>query len=374
MIEKGKISSFQMAIIMNPAIIATGILLVPSLTAAKAERDMWISPFWGSILGFYIVFVTYQLHKQYPKKTIIEYSERIIGKIPGKFISVLILLFYLHVTGIIIREYGEFISGNFLYKTPGIVIMLSMVLVCAFSVGGGIEVIARTAQIFVPIVVLLWLILVIFLLGDLNPNNMLPIFEKGVFPSILGSATSSAWFSEYLLIAFILPYLSDPEKGMRWGNYSVVSVLVILVITNITTLLLFGEITSDLLYPVMNAGRYISIAEFFEHLESIIMAIWIAGAFLKISIFYYALVLGVAQILRLSDYKPIVYPLGFLLVLVAQWSAPNLFELKEFLGTTSVFYFLFIQLVIPTFLLVIALLRKKLQAKRGMESEDSSTG
>jgi len=369
MIEKGRISSFQMAIIMNPAIIATGILLVPSLTAAKAERDMWISPIWGSIFGFLIVFVTFQLHKQFPKETIIEYSEHIIGPILGKVLGFIYLFFYLHINGIIIREYGEFVVGNFLFNTPLIVILSSMVLVCAFSVRGGLEVIARTAQIFVPIVILLWLLIMLFLLGDLDLNKMLPVLEKGVMPTILGAAGPASWFSEYLLIAFMLPYLSDPEKGLKWGHLSVLSVLIILVITNLTTLLLFGDITADLLYPVMNAGRYISIAEFFQHLESIIMAIWIAGTFLKISIFYYALVLGTSQLLKISDYKPIVFPIGLLLILVAKWTAPNLIELKHFLGTSSVFYFLFMQIVIPTLLLIIRLLRKKLQVKRGTKSE-----
>ncbi|OLO42916.1 spore gernimation protein [Alkalihalophilus pseudofirmus] len=368
--EKGKISSAQMAIMMHPTIVATGLLLVPSITALKAGRDMWISPIWGSLIGFLVVFIAYQLHKHFPKETIIEYSEHIVGRIPGKVIGFLYLFFYLHVNGIILREYAEFIMGIFLLKTPPLVIMGSMTIVCAFAVRGGLEVVARTAQLFLPVVILLWLLIIIFLTPDLDPTKMLPIFEKGIIPSILGAAAPTAWFSEYLLIAFMLPYVTDKEKGLLWGNLSVLSVVFILVLTNLSALFLFGEITSDLLYPVMNAGKYIKVAEFFTHLESIIMSIWILGTFIKISVFYYALALGTAQWLKLSEYKFVVLPLGFLLVTVAIWSAPNLIDLKSFLGTSSVFYLLSIQVVLPFFLLLTVFLRKKVKQKqkRGIQA------
>lgn len=365
MIEKGKISAFQMALMMNPTILATGILLVPSITAAKAGRDMWLSPLWGSLAGVLTVYIAFQLNKFYPKETIIQYSKHIIGRILGKILGFVYLFFYLHVNGIIIREYGEFISGNFLLKTPSIIILASMTLVCAMAVRGGLEVISRSAQIFIPIVILLWIMVVVMLTMDLEPTNMLPIFENGLIPSLLGAAAPTAWFSEYILLAFLLPYLTDRQKGLKWGMLSVFSVLFIMVVTNFVALFLFGEITADLVYPVMNAGKYISVAEFFEHLESVIMAIWITGTFIKISVFYYALALGTAQWLNLSEYKSVVLPLGLLLVLFADWSAPNLTQLKSLLGTSLVFYLLSIQLFIPSLLLFLVVVQRKFKLKGG---------
>ncbi|MGJ9384413.1 GerAB/ArcD/ProY family transporter [Salipaludibacillus sp. CF4.18] len=369
MIEKGKISSAQMALMMIPTIIATSLLLVPSMTGAKAGRDMWVSPLWASSIGFLVVFIAYQLHRHYPKETIIEYSEHIVGLIPGKVIGFLYLFFFLHVNGLIIREYAEFVMGNFFKETPRVVIFASMVLVCAFAVRGGLEVIARTAELFVPIVVLLYLMIVFFLTTELEPTNMLPVFEEGVMPSILGAASPVALYSEFFLIAFMLPYLTDQKKGLKWGNLSVLSVLLLMVLTNLTALFLFGEITADLLYPVMSAGKYIEVAEFFAHLESIIMAIWISGAFIKISVFYYVLSLGTAQWLKLSEYKSVILPVGFLLVLFARWSAPNLTEMKKFLATSSNFYLFSILVVLPILLLLIVFLRKN-WSKREKSKDD----
>lgn len=361
MLERGKISASQMALMMYPAISATVLLLVPAITAKHAKQDLWLSPIWASLIGFLTVFIAHKLNSLYPKETIIEYSELILGKFLGKLLGAVFLLFYLHITGLIIREYGEFITGAFLHRTPMIVIFGTMVLVCSFAVHGGLEVIGRVSQMIVPILILVYLIIFILLVKDLDINNMFPILENGIKPSILGSVVPQSWFSEFILISFFLPYVTDKEKGMKWGMVSVLSVLVIMVLTNIMILLLFGKLTPLLTYPVMIAARYISLADFLEHLESLVMAIWVAGTFVKITVFYYVLVLGTAQWLKLSDFRPIVLPFGFILILFAVWSAPNLQELTHFLGTSSAFYFLSIEVCLPFLLLIIAWIRNKIQ-------------
>lgn len=365
MIERGKISALQMAVMMHPTVIATAILLVPAITTIQAERDMWISPVWASLVGFLTVYLADRLHRIYPEETIIQYSGRIIGNIPGKVYGLILLFFYLHVNGIIIREYGEFVVGAFLMHTPLGLVMGSMILACAFAVRGGIEVVGRLGQLFVPVVVLLFFFIFILLLPDMESNNMLPVLEKGIMPSLMGSVVPLSWFSEFLLISFLLPYLTDREKGLRWGMISVLLVMVLMLATNLSALFILGGLTVSQSYPVMGMVRYISIADFLEHLEAIVMAMWVVGAFMKISVFYYALVLGTAQWLHLSDYRPLVFPLGLLLMGFAVWSAPNLPELAHYLGTTSPFHMTLIQTAIPLILFLVAQLRKGIRPKKG---------
>jgi len=80
---------------------------------------------------------------------------------------------------------------------------------------------------------------------------------------------------------------------------------------------------------------------------------------MKVAVFYYALVLGTAQWLNLEDYRPIIFPMGFLILLFAVWSAPSLMELVHYLGSTSPFYRISIQVGIPLLLLFVAKWRKR---------------
>ncbi|MBB5175118.1 GerAB/ArcD/ProY family transporter [Texcoconibacillus texcoconensis] len=359
MIEKGKISAFQMSILMYPAIIATGILIIPSITAQEAGRDLWVSPIFASSLGFLTAYIAIKLHQHYPGKSVIQYSQDILGTFLGKIIGLLYIFFILHSNGIIFREYSEFIIGVFLLDTPPSLILGSMAIVCAFAVRGGLEVIARTAQIFIPIVIFLIVGMAGLIAKDLNPEYILPFLGEGIAPSLKGAKAPAAWFIQIFHISFFLPFLTNRDDGMKWSMITLIFVVLTLVTTNLMALFLFGDYVTGLLYPVMSASRYISAAGFFENLESVVMALWVVGAFVKICVFYYVTVLATAQWLNLSEYKAIALPIGFITVLFAYWSGRTFIELKDFLAMPVPIYLFTFYTVIPILLFVLSLIKKK---------------
>ncbi|PLT35415.1 endospore germination permease [Bacillus sp. V5-8f] len=358
MIEKGKISAYQLGLLIYPTIYATAVLFVPAVTGKYAGRDMWLSPILGSITGFITALILYRLHKSYPDETIIQYSKHIIGRKLSFILSFLYIFFFLFLCGFIMREYATFIITSFLPRTPLIVIIVSFVLVCAVAVSGGVEVLGRAANIFVPLFIFPIPIFVLLLTGDMDLKNALPILEDGLKPAILGAVSPHGWFSEVFLISMLLPYVGNREKGLKWTLISIVAVITSLVSLNLMCIFLFGEITASYTYPVFKAIRYISVSEFFEHLEAAIISVWIIGAFVKMTVFYYALVLGTAQWLQLSDYKPIVLPLGFIITLFSIWEFDNLQEQIRFSETVFPFYVPFMLTLIPFLLLVIDWVRK----------------
>ena len=93
MIEKGRISALQLAVIIFPLIIGTADLIMPAIIAKAAQTDLWIPPIIASLNGFLMMFVIYQLNKSYPRKTIIQYSIHILGKFPGNLLGFLIYCF-----------------------------------------------------------------------------------------------------------------------------------------------------------------------------------------------------------------------------------------------------------------------------------------
>lgn len=363
MLEKGKISALQMGILMYPTIMATAILVVPSITIKHAERDMWISPIWGSFVGFALTYITYQLHKLYPGQSLIQYSERVFGRILGKCCGLLFLMMQLHDTGFVIREYGEFVIGNFLSRTPVVMVMGSLVLVCAFAVRSGVEVIARCAQLFVPVFILLLLLLMLLLGPEYDPHNMLPMLENGIGRSLRGSLTVNSWFSDFVMLTFLLPAVSDPNKGRKWGIIAVVSIMLTMVITNIAILMLFGDLTAGFNYPFMVASRYIGLADFVEHLEAITMAIWVLVIFIKMCIYYYVFVLGTAQWLKLSDYRLLVFPVGICIVALGIWVTPNMQVMAKFFDSSGLFYSLSVKALLPALLCAVALVRHKFRSR-----------
>ena len=169
--EKGKISSFQMAVMLYPTIVATVILSVPSVTA-KYTHDVWLSPILASLIGYVTVYLAYKLHQLYPKQTVIQFSEQIMGRFAGKVFGVVVLFFYIQGTGQVTRAYAEFIVESFLVNTPISVIIASMVFLCALIVYGGLEGLGRAAELFFPVFVFPLLILMILVFPDLEFKNI----------------------------------------------------------------------------------------------------------------------------------------------------------------------------------------------------------
>ncbi|GEN86960.1 GerAB/ArcD/ProY family transporter [Oceanobacillus sojae] len=372
MIEKGKISASQMSVMMYHAIIATGILFIPKTVFDAAQQDIWISPLWAFPLGLLSVYIAYKLHKLYPDDTIMQYSEHILGVFFGKVIGFILLLLLYTSISVMVWQYGEFVVSEFLPHTPKYVVIGMMILLCAFAVHGGLEVIGRLSEMVFPVFFLLFLVIVVLLLPDIEIKRMLPVMENGIMPSVKGSLALYTWFAQFGIIYFFFPYLTNREKGMKWGGISVLAVTITLVLTNIIVILVFGRVTGNFTAPLMSAARYISIAEFLSHLEAIVMAIWIAGTFIKICVFYYALVLGTAQWFNLSNYRSLVLPTGFLIGVFAIQAFLNSAEASEHFhevshGLTDTLVY---GLIIPMFLLSIAYIRKmKIFKQKGREKK-----
>lgn len=356
---KGNISSLQLAMLIYPTIVATAILSIPSIIAEYAKNDLWLSPIIASLFGFLSVFIAFRLNELYPEKTFYQLSDKIIGKHAGKLVSFFIAFFYLQNTGEITRLYGEFIANSFLTKTPLIIIIGSMVILCAVTVNAGLEVMGRIAQLFFPIFFIPLIIMIILLVPYFQISNILPILENGFVPVLKGAIPPSGWFTEFFMVSFLFPFLADQQRRLKYSMFTVLSVMITMVVVNLVVLFVLGNTTSLKVYPLMKVAKYIGYADFFENLDSVVMAIWIIGAFVKITVFFYVAVIGMAHLFHLKDYRPIVWPIAVLVVQLGYWGFPNSMSLDKYDTTTFPFYAVTIQILIPISLLWIALIKSK---------------
>ena len=358
MVEKGRITAPQTEFIMIPTIIGTAILSIPSIDAKFAGHDMWMTPILGSLIGFLTVYIVWRLHELYPMQTPIEYSERIIGKAAGRVFGLLLTLFYIHNSGIIVREYSSFISTNVMTDTPIIIFSITILFVSALAVRGGLEVIARTAIICTTLFMSSSVVLLL-LIKDIKLGYLLPFLENGLLPVMKGTLIHNSWFSEFFLLAFIFPYINNQKNGLKSGLRASLIVMFILLYVNFFVLTAIGTSAANLFYPVYAIIRSITVYNFFENFEVLITASWVLGNFVKISVFLYAASLSLAQLFRFSSYKVIVFPLSVLVFIVSYWDLPNLVVKVNYISTIQPFYLLTIQTIIPLFLLGIALIKRK---------------
>ncbi|MGW6383966.1 GerAB/ArcD/ProY family transporter [Peribacillus butanolivorans] len=362
MLEKGKIGSRQLTILVILYTIGDSILVIPSIVASEAKQNGWVSGIFSvAIAPLLVVFLYDALRKCYPDLTLVEYSQKILGKWLGIAISLLFISYFFITTATYLREIGDFMTSQIMPDTPIQVIMFLFMSIVLMSARLGLEPLARSAEILFPFVVILLSSLMILLLPEIKFQNLQPVWEGGVKPVIRGSIPFIVFpFIEPVAVLMILPFVSQKErirKSLFVGQLLAGSVLII--ITMLAILVLGVDLTAKEIYPSYKLAQKINIANFLTRLEAILAIIWFITIFIRFSLFFYVTVLGLAQTLKLQDYRPLVFPFGMILIVFTLIMAPNTVYYSNFISDIWPFYAMTFGFLLPLLLLTIAKVHKK---------------
>ncbi|MFJ7510316.1 endospore germination permease [Peribacillus simplex] len=359
MLEKGKISSGEFLILVIIFNIGGAILTLPSGLVSLAKQDGWIAYILATLIGLCFVFLFTRLASLYPSMTYIEVNEKIFGKWIGKISALLFLLYIYYLSSALLSEIGNFFSSQVLVETPMEMIMILFILTSLFGARLGLEVICRTALIFFPWLVLLLFILFVFLIPDIKIENMQPIFEEGLKPIMKGSYHSLALpYVQLVFFLMITPYVNEKaemKKNFYLGTLIGGGVLFLVIIFSI--LVLDPANTARLIYPSYKLGMRISIGDFFERVEVIVAFIWVFTEYFKLTICFYGLALGLAQLLGMQNYKILLFPLAFLILTFTIFSHPDIVHYQNFIAIAWTPFSLTICFFLPLLLLVVGKIR-----------------
>lgn len=341
-------------------VLPTAILMVPAIIVRFARQDAWLSVILATMAGLLIARLVVSLSLRFPGRTLFEYAEEVMGRVLGKAVGLLYIWWFLHTSALIMDSFASFLCIAFMPDTPHPVFFIVGIAVAGYAVRNGLEVLSRYNQLFLPLVLGLLLIVFILLAKDMKVARLLPVYDAGLVPIVKGAAVPASWVGEIVIFSMIIPYLDKPKEAYRVASLSILATGAFLMISILVALLTLGPNLPGLwIFPIYNAVRVVSIANFLERLESIIVAVWMFGGFAKIGVFYYAAVLGSAQWLGLRDYRPLVAPVGVTLVGLALL-CQNVVDLLDFAGRAWPPYALTLfEAGIPLMLLIVALVRGK---------------
>jgi len=358
--EHGKISARQLILLIFISRITITLTYLPGLNSPPANQDLWLSDLVALIIQLIFAIPVYLLYKRFPNQSIIQYSQALFGK-AGKLLGLLLVWFFIHVGLLTLSQFNTYINSVIMPETPKLFFTISLTLTCAYAVSKGIKVLGRLSEIIAVLLMVSIVSLVLLLLKDMDFNEFLPILEKGPFPVIGGGFTIATRTIEVLGLAMLLPKLSDTKKLKSVFIIGYSLIILFFIIMTMAPILVFGvENAKAQVFPFFTTIRIISVADFIERIDSIHFAVWVLGAFVKVSFYYYLAVLGLSQVFQLQSYKPLIIPAAALIVPLCILISPNIVELMEFTSykifTWYSFFFIF---VIPVILIVTALIRKK---------------
>ena len=100
----------------------------------KLGADTWLSMSIGFVIGIIIMLLTAFICSKFPNKTIIEFSEELIGKWASRVLGIILALFFIMAFGVSANVMTLHLSEYFMPNTPFLLICLLYTLLCMYSV------------------------------------------------------------------------------------------------------------------------------------------------------------------------------------------------------------------------------------------------
>jgi spore germination protein KB len=356
-LKKVTISNPQAFMLGISSITVTGHLLFIPVILNHAGRDCWLSVIAALLPALFIGYIVASLSSLFPGKTLIEYCQLITGRWIGKTLAFLFLLYFFHDAALSIRGFGEFFTTAITPRTPILVYFSAIILLAVYVVRSGLEVLARTNAIFLLTMIPIGILASVLTHKDKDYKNFLPILEFGPEPMLLGALNLVALYSTFLVLSMIFPFAKE-QKKLRKGSILTMAILVMMFIGPVTgpVALFGGERSTGMSFPTFQMLRDIQIAEL-QRLDILAIFLWSLGSFSKISLFLFAVAYGAARLMNIDDFRPLVAPLGALLVISSLYISESYIDVYRFIQHLYPYFSVFAGLVLPLTLLLIARLR-----------------
>ncbi|MDQ0200181.1 spore germination protein [Neobacillus ginsengisoli] len=340
---KDRITTAQVAVIISNYILGSGILTLPRAAAEKVQTpDVWITVFLGGLFAIIAAVIMAKLCQQFPQKTFYQYSQEIVGKWVGGFLSLLIVCYFLLTSGFQLRSMAEVVRYLLLEETPLWAIMMTFMWVGLYLILGGINPIARLFEIVLPITIFLFLLVAFMSLRIFEIDNLRPVLGTGIIPVLKGVKATTLAFTGPEVLLVIMAYMQNPNKAIK---SVLIGVSVPLIFYVITVVMVIGALSVDEVvtrtWPTLDLIRSFELTGLiFERFDSLLLVVWIMQMFTTFTISFYVATVGLAQ---LSNKNVRSFMYGLLpLIYVISMTPKNinyLFKLGDMIGNFALFLF-----------------------------------
>lgn len=356
-IKYNEITPLQLLFIIPGVQIGVGVLsLYGDVFSAGAGHDAWISVILSGFTSQIGVFFIVKLCSYYPKDTLFQFSQKLLGKPLGILLSILITLYFILSAAFILRTYVIVLKIWEFPKTPNLVLIILLLIPAFYVARNGLKVVARFTE--ATFLLTAWIIvLLVFPLkfGDLR--NLLPVGEVGVKPILTSSLAPAFALIGYELIYILYPFTIKKNKILLMaslGNW--LTVLTYTIVSLVSAAFFSTGDTTTNVYTTLQmllAGK----TSIIERFEAVVLAFWVLVTLVTIIGYLWGGSLGLYSLLPIKDFKVNVIIASVLILILSPLPQTQL-QVKTVVG-----YIGYAGLLIGVFLPVPLLLLAKLFSK-----------
>ena len=225
------------------------------------------------------------------------------------------VLFFILVGAYYLYDLADFIQ-SLLPKTPTIVFSLLVIALGAFALKQGLETLARVAVILIiPVVLLIAVGIVPNLFTIDQPIILMPL--ENWKHTVSGTIFQASVFGELLVLTMLLPAVNRPGSIVKPVFITIVLGWLVIVTLVFTLYGNFNVYTTKVIFKLFELYRDVG------RIESLFIFLWVTTFLIKVSVFLYAAVKGMSDVLGLKSHGPLVLPMAVLIAFLSLVLAPN---------------------------------------------------
>ncbi|MDD9268721.1 endospore germination permease [Paenibacillus sp. GCM10023248] len=317
-----EISVLDIAITVSSMIIGVGILMLPRELANTVHgSDGWISMLAAGLLAISVGWALAKIATHFSKQGYYAYASAAVTK-PIAFIAVLGLsLYFLSFCAYEARAIANIAKQYLFETTPVEVIAFGFLMVNVYAVSGSRVGLIRLNILFIPIVLFVTIIVLLFSLSMVDAKELKPYITTDW--KSLASAMKTTAFS---LLGFevVLFYITMMNKPKGAPKAVVIGISLPIILYTAIYLVCVGVFTQmalpEITYPAVELAKEMQVpGEFFERFESIFFTIWIMAVFTTTVMAYDCAIYGLKSLFAKPKHQTWVFMLSPIIYLLCMY-------------------------------------------------------
>ena len=357
-VEHSKISATQFMFAIVCFIRSSSLL--SALFASITNQDSWIVVIFGMIVCLPVIWVYVSLAKAFPRLNLIQINNQVFGRIVGKVISALYIWFFFTLTALNLRDLGGFVNRAIMTRTPQIVIIIIFILLCAWAVYYGLEVVTRYSIYFIAISTTILVTSIFSITLNIDFKNFLPIFDQPIYSYIQGTHILSVIpFGELVVFLMVTPYVDIKAIKLSryfFGGFLIGGSLILLVI--LRDIAVLGNVIKYLSLPSFETFRLATLFKSVSHMEILFSVLLIILLYFKISFLFYVSLLAVSHFFHIKTYRPLILPSAAIIVTYSILIFENRMQHIMISRETAPFFWPLFEMILPFITLIAAYIKK----------------
>ena len=323
--QKEQISTTQWCVLVFICSMAIKMFMVPALLVKVSKNDSIFVMCFYLLLEIINTLLVVLTAKRNPDKTYYEILQSALGNMVAKIMIAYFTVFLLVKYLLILSEIKVFFSVSVYDSINWKVMILPIIALCITYANKTLRAIGRSAEIFVPIIIVSTLVLCVFLIGNIEISNLLPFFSNGAEDFVRGIKTFPVWFGDVSLLLICLGNIKITKRTVMFTVIArVISALLVVAFSTIM-FATYCDISHlvDYGHNVSSMTQYSVGGNDFGRFDYIVYCFWLFSVFIKLSLIFYVCARNVSFIVSRKNNLIISLLLGALVYVLTSFVLRN---------------------------------------------------